>query len=144
MILYIFQCPFPKSSHPLPLPQSPKDCSVQGPLKSLLQHHNLKASVLQLSAFFMVQLSHPCMTTGKCIALAVQMFVGKVMSLLFNMLSRLIIAFLPWSEHLLISGLTSPSTMILESKKIKSVTVSSFPSSIYHEVMGLDTMILIF
>ena len=92
----------------------------------------------------MVQLSHPCMTTGKCIALAVQMFVGKVMSLLFNMLSRLIIAFLPWSEHLLISGLTSPSTMILESKKIKSVTISIFPASVCYEVMGLDAVILVF
>ena len=97
--------------------------TVQGTLKSLLQHYNSKASILWLSAFFMVQLSHPYMTTGKTIALIRQTFDGKVMSLLFNMLSRsrLIIAFLPRSKHLLISWLQSPSAVILEPKKIKSV-----------------------
>ena len=98
--------------------------TVQGTLKSLLQHHSSKASILWLSAFFMVQLSHPYMTTGKTIALTRQSFVGKVMSLLFNMLSRLIIAFLLRSKRLLISWLWSPSAVILEPKKIKSVTVS--------------------
>ena len=101
--------------------------AVQGTLKSLLQHHNLKASILQHSAIFMVQLSHPYMTTGKTIALTTWTFVGKVMSLLLNMLSRLVIAFLPRSKHLLISWLQSPSAVILEPKKIKSVTVSMFP-----------------
>ena len=114
---------------------------VQGTLKSLLQHHNLKASILQHSAFFMVQLSHPYMTTGKTIALTRRTFVGKVMSLLFNMLSRLVIAFLPRSKHLLISWLQSPSAMILEPPKIKSVIVSP---SICHEVMGLDAMTFVF
>ena len=98
--------------------------AVQGILKSLLQHHSSKAPILQCSAFFMVQLSHPYITTGKTIALTRWTFVGKVMSLLFNMLSRLVIAFLPRSKHLLISRLQSPSTVILEPKKIKSVTVS--------------------
>ena len=98
--------------------------AVQGTLKSLLQHHSLKASVLQLSALFMVQPSHPYMTTGKTIYLTIQTFVGKVISLLFNMLSRFVLAFLPRSKYLLISGLQSPSTVILEPKKIKSVTVS--------------------
>ena len=97
--------------------------AVQGTLNSLLQHHSSKASILQRSAFFTVQLSHPYMTTGKTIALTRQTLVGKVMSLLFNMLSRLIIAFLPRSKHLLISWLQSPSAVILEPKKIKSVTV---------------------
>ena len=97
--------------------------AIQGTLKSLLQHHCSKASVLQCSAFFMVQLSHPYMTTGKTIALARQTFVGKVMSLLFNMLSRLVITFLPRSKHLLISWLQSPSAVILETQK--SVTVST-------------------
>ena len=99
--------------------------AVQGTLKSLLQHHSSKASILRRSAFFVVQLSHPYMTTGKTIALTRQTFVGKVMSLLFNMLSRLIIAFLPRGKHLLISWLQSPSAVILEPKKIKSDTVST-------------------
>ena len=98
--------------------------AVQGTLKSLLQHHSSKASILWRSALFMVQLSHPYMTTGKTIALTRQTFVGKVMSLFFNMLSRLVIAFLSRSKHLLISWLQSPSTVILEPKKIKSQTVS--------------------
>ena len=97
---------------------------VQETLKSLLQHHSSKASILQCSAFFIVQLSHPYLTTEKTIALTSRTFVGKVMSLLFNMLCRLVIAFLPRSKHLLISWLQSPSAVILEPKKIKSVTVS--------------------
>ena len=97
---------------------------VQGTLKSLLQHHSSKAPILQLSAFFIVQLSHPFMTTGKTIALSGWTFVGKVMSLLFNMLSRFVIAFLPKNKHVLISWLQSPSALILEPPKIKSVTVS--------------------
>ena len=97
---------------------------VQGTLKSLLQHHNSKASILQRSAFFIAQLSHPYMTTGKTIALTIWTFVGKVMPLLFNMLSRLVIAFLPRSKHLLISWLQKPSAVILGPKKITSVTVS--------------------
>ena len=101
--------------------------AVPGTLKSLLQHHNSKASILQCSAFFTVQLPYPYMTTRKTIALTIWIFVGKVMSLLFNMLSRLVLAFLPRSKHLLISWLQLPSTMILEPKKIKSVTVSLFP-----------------
>ena len=105
--------------------------AVQGTLKSLLQHHSSKAWILRCSAFFIVQLSHPYMTTGKTIALTRQTFVGKVLSLLFNMMSRLVIAFLPRSKRLLISWLQSPSAVILESKKIKSVTVSTFPLSIY-------------
>ena len=100
--------------------------AVQGTLKSLLQHHSSKASILQRSAFFMVQLSHPYMTTGKTIALTRQTFVGKVMSLVFNMLSKLVIVLLPRCMHLLISWLQSPSAVILEPKKIKSVTVSIF------------------
>ena len=96
---------------------------VQGNLKSILQYHSSKASILQCSAFFIVQLSHPYMTTGQTIALTVWTFVGKVLSLLFNMLSRLIIAFLPRSRRLLISWLQSPSAVILEPKKIKSDTV---------------------
>ena len=99
--------------------------AVQGILKSLLQHHSSKASILQCSAFFIVQLSHPYMTAGKNIALTRQTFVGKVMSLLFNMLSRLVITFLPRSKCLLISWLQSPSAVILEPKKIKSLTVST-------------------
>ena len=104
--------------------------AVQGTLKSLLQHHSSKASILQHSAFFIVQLSHPHMTTGKTIALTTLTrwtFVGKVMSLLFNMLSRLVIAFLPRSECLLISWLQSPSTVILEPKKRKSISFHCFP-----------------
>ena len=115
--------------------------AVQGTLKSLLQHHSLKASILQHSAFFIVPLSHPYMTTGKTIALTRWAFVAKVMSLLFNMLSRLVITFLPRSKCLLISWLQSPSAMILEPPKIKSDT--AFPS-ICHEVMGPDVMILVF
>ena len=101
--------------------------AVQGTLKSLLQHHSSKASILQCSAFFIVQLSHLCMTTGKTIALTRKTFVGKVMSLLFNMLSRFIIAFLPRSKGLLNSWLQSPSAVILEPPKIKSTTVFTFP-----------------
>ena len=115
--------------------------AVYGTLKSLLQHNSSKASILWLSAFFMVQLSHPNMTTGKTIASTKRTFVGKVISLLFNMLSRMVIAFLPRRKCLLISWLESPSAVILELKKIKSGTVSP---SICHEVMGLDAMILVF
>ena len=118
--------------------------AVQGTLKTLLQHHNSKASILPCSAFFTVQLSHPYMTTGKTIALTRQIFVGKVMSLLFNMLSMLVITFIPGSKHLLISWLQSPSAVILEPKIIKSVTVSTVSQSICHEVMGPDAMILVF
>ena len=120
--------------------------AVQGTLKSLLQHHSSKASILQLSAFFTVQLSHPYMTTGKTIALNRWTFVGKVMSLLFNMLSRLVITFLPKSKCLLISWLQSPSAVTLEckKKKKKSATVSTVSPSIYHEVMGPDAIILVF
>ena len=115
--------------------------AVQGTLRSLLQHHSSKASVLQCSAFFIVQLSHPYMTTGKTIALTRQIFVGKIMSLLFNMLSSFVIAFLPRSKCLLISWLQSPSAVILEPKKRKSVIVSP---SICHEVTGPDVMMFIF
>ena len=114
---------------------------VQGTLESLPQHHSSKASILQHSAFFIVQLSHPHMTTGKTTALTRWNFVGKIITLLFNMLSRLVIAFLPRSKHLLISWMQSPSAVILEPPKIKSVTVSP---SISHEVMGPDAMILVF
>ena len=114
--------------------------AVQGTLKSLLQHHSSKASILWRSAFFILQLSHPYMNTGKTIALTRLTFVGKVMSLLFNMLSRLVITSLPRSKCILISWLQSPSAAILENKRIKSVTVSP---SICHEVMGLDAMILV-
>jgi len=117
---------------------------VQGTLKSLLQHHSLKASILQCSAFFMVQLSHPYMTTGKTIPLTRWTFVGLVMSLLFNMLSRFVIAFLPRSKRLLISWVQSPSAGILEPPKIKSLIVSIVSPSICHKVMGLDAMILVF
>ena len=118
--------------------------AVQGTLKSLLQHHSSKASILQCSAFFMVQLSHPYMTTGKTIALTTWTSVGKVTFLLFNMLSRFVIAFVPRSKRLLISWLRSPSAVILEPKNIKSVTVSIVSPSICHEVMGSDAMILVF
>ena len=118
--------------------------AVHGTLKSLLQHHSSKASILQCSAFFMVQLSHLYMTTGKTIALTLWTFVSKVMSLLFNILSRLLIAFLLRSKHLLISWLQSPSKVILEPKKIKSVTVSIVSSSVCPEMMGLDATILVF
>ena len=107
--------------------------AVYGTLKSLLQHHNLKTSILQHLAFFMVQLLHPYMTTGKTIALTTQTFVGKVMCLLFNMLSRFVIAFLSRSKHLLISWLQSQSAVILEHKKIKFVTVSTYSPSLCHE-----------
>ena len=117
--------------------------AVQGTLKSLLQHHSSKPSILQHSAFFTVQLSHPYMTTGKTIALTKRTFVGKVMSLLFNMLSRLVITFLPRSKNLLISWLQSPSAVILEPKKIQSATVSTVSPSISHEMMGPDAMILV-
>ena len=116
---------------------------VQGILKHLLQHHSSKSSVLWDSVFFMVQLSYPYMTTRETIALTRRTFVGKVLSLLFNMLSRFIIDFLPRSKHFLISWLQSPSAVILEPKKIKSVTVSIVSPSIYHEAMGLDVMILV-
>ena len=105
--------------------------AVQGTLKSLLQHHSSKASILRRSAFFTVQFSHPCMTTGKTIALTRQTFVGKVMSLLFNMLPRLVITFLPRSKHILISWLKLPHAVILEPKKIKSDTVSTVSPSIF-------------
>ena len=118
--------------------------AVQGTLKSLLQHHSSKASILQRSAFFTAQLSHPYMTTGKTIALTRQTFVGKVMSLLFNMLSRLVITFLPRRKCHLISWLESPSAVNLESPKIKSDTVSTVSPSISHEMMGADAMIFVF
>ena len=117
--------------------------AVQGTFKSLLQYHSSKASILQHSAFFTVKLSHPYMTTGKTIALTRQTFVGKVMSLLFNMLSRLVITSLPKSKHLLISWLQSQCVVILEPQKIKSDTISTVSPSISHEVMGLDAMILV-
>ena len=116
---------------------------VQGTLKSLLQHHSSKASILRCSAFFTVQLSHPYMTTGKTIALTRWTFVGKVISLLFNMLSRLVITFLPRSKRLLISWLQSPSAVILEPQKLKSATVSTVSPSICHEVLGLDATKLV-
>ena len=115
--------------------------AVQGTLKSLLQHHSSKASILWHIAFFIVQLSHPCMTTGKTIALTRHTFVGKVMSLHFNKLSQLVITFLPRSKCLLISWLESPSAVILEPPKIKSVTVLTVSPSICHYVMGPDVMI---
>ena len=118
--------------------------AVQGTLKSLLQHHSSKASILWHSTFFTVQLSHPYVTTGKTVALTRQTFVAKGMSLLFNMPSRLIITFHPRSKHLLISWLQSPSAVILEPPKIKSDTVSTVSPSISHEVMGPDAMIFIF
>ena len=110
--------------------------AVQGTLKSLLQHHSSKASILQHSAFFIVKLSYPYMTTAKTIALIRWTFVGRVMSLLFNMLSRLVIAFLPRSNCLLISWQQSPSAVILEPPKIKSLTVSIVSPSLCHELMG--------
>ena len=116
--------------------------AVQGALKTLLQHHISTASVFWCSAFFIGQLSHPYMTTGKTIALTRQTFDDKVMSLLFNMLSRLVITFLPRSKHLLTSWLQSPSSVILEPPKIKSDTVSTVSPSISHEVMGPDLSFL--
>ena len=118
--------------------------AVQGILKSLLQHHSSKASILQPSAFFIAQLSHPHMTTGRIIALTRQAFVGKVMSQLFNMLSWLVITFLPRSKRLLISWLQSPSAVIWEPKKVKSVTVSIVSPSICHKMIEPDAMILVF
>ena len=118
--------------------------AVQGTLKSLLQHHSSKASILPCSAFFTVQISHPYMTTGKTIGLTRRTFVGQVMSLLFNMLSSLVITLLPRSKRLLISWLQSPSAVIWENKKIKSDTVTTVSPSISHEVMGPDAMILVF
>ena len=115
---------------------------AQGTLKRLLQHHSSKASILQGSAFFTVQLSHLYMTTGK--AMTRQNFVGKVMSPLLNMLSSLVITFLPRSKRLLISWLQSPSAVILEPRKIKSATISTVSPSISHEVMGPDAMIFVF
>ena len=117
--------------------------AVQGTLKSLFQHHSSKASILRRSAFFIVHLSHPYMTTRKTIALTRWTFVAKVMSLLVNMPSRLVITFLPRSQHLLISWLQSPSAVTLEPRKIKSVTVSTVSPSICHEVMGPGAMILV-
>ena len=117
--------------------------AVQGTLKSLLQHHSSKESILQCSAFFMVQFPHPYMSTGKTIALTRWTFVGKVMSVLFDTLSRFVMAFLPRSKQFLISWLRSPSGVILEPKKIKSVTVSIVFPSICHEVTEPDTMIFV-
>ena len=118
--------------------------AVQGTVKSLLLHHSSKASIPQLSAFFMVQLSHPYMTTGKTLALTIWTFVGKVMSLVFTTPFGFVIAFVPRGKCLLISWLQSLSATILEPKKIKPVTVSIVSPSICHEVMGLDSMILVF
>ena len=117
--------------------------AVQGTLKSLLQHHSSKVPILWCSAFFTVQLSQPYMTAGKTIALTRRTFVGKVMSLFLNVLSRLVIAFLPRSKSLLISWLQSPSAVDLEPPKIKSYTVSTVSPSICHEVMGPDAMIFV-
>ena len=118
--------------------------AIQGTLKSLLQHHSSNASILQRSALFVVQLSRPYLTTGKTIALTRWTFASKVISLLFHMLSRLVILFLPKSKHLLISWLQSPSAVNLEPKKIKSVTVFIVSPSICHEMMGPDAMIFVF
>ena len=118
--------------------------AVQGTLKSLLQHHSSKASILWGSALFAIERSHLYVTTGKTIALTRQSFVGKVISLLFNMLSRLVITFLPRSKLLLVSWLQSPSALILEPPKIKSDTVSTVAPSISHEVVGPDAMIFVF
>ena len=117
--------------------------TIQGTLRNLFQHHSSKASILWHLAFFLVQPSHPYMTTGKTIALTRWTFVDKVMPLLFNMLSRLVITFLPRSKHLLITWLQSPSVVFLKAPKIKSVTVSIVSPSICHEVMGLLVMILV-
>ena len=120
--------------------------AVQGTLKSLLQHHSSKASILRRSAFFIVQLAHPYMTTGKTIALTKWTFDGKIMSLLFNMLSntRLVTAFLPRGKSLLTSWPQSPSAVILEPKKTKSITVSIVSPSICHEVRSPEAMIFVF
>ena len=136
----------PSSEHPglISFRMNWLDLSVQGTLKSLFQHHSSKASILRCSVFLTVQLSHPYMTTGKTIALTRQTFVCKLTSLLFNMLPRLFITFLPRNKCLLISWLQSPSAVILEPSKIKSDTVSTVSPSISHEVMGLDAMIFVF
>ena len=118
--------------------------AVQGALKSPLQHYSQKASILQYTGCFIAQLSHPYMTTGKTMALTRWTFVGKLISLLSNKLSRLVITFLPWSKGLLISWLQSSSAVILEPKKIKFVTVFFVSPSICHKVMGPDAMILDF
>ena len=118
--------------------------AVQGTLRSLLQHHSLKALIFQHSAFFMVQLSHPYMTSGKTIVLTIWTFVSRVMSLLLSTLSRFVIAFLPRSKCLLISWLQSPSAVILEPKKNEVCHCFHFFPSVCHEVMGLDAMILVF
>ena len=118
--------------------------AVQGTLKSLLQHHSSKASIFRRLVFFTVQLSYPYMTTGKTITLTRWTFVCKVMSLLFIMLSRVVIIFLPRSKRILISWLQSPSAVILEPKKLKSDTVSTVSPCISHQVMGPDAMILVF
>jgi len=129
----------------LPFPSPRLDLlAVQRTLKSLLQHHSSKASVLRHSAFFIVQFSHPYVTTGKTIALTRWTFVGKVLLLLFNMLSKLVITFLPRNKRLFISWLRSPSAVILEPKKMKPATVSTVSPSICHEVMGPDAMIFVF
>ena len=118
--------------------------SVQRALRSLLQHHNLKTSILWLSAFLMVQFSQPYVTTTKTVALIIQIFVGRVMSLLFNTLSKFVIIFLPRSSCLLVSWLQSLSAVILEPKKRRSVITSTFSPSTCHEIMGPDAMILVF
>ena len=118
--------------------------ALQGSIKSLQQNHSLKVSILWHSALFMVQLSHPYMTTGKTTALTIQTFVSKVLSWHFNTLSRLVIDILPRSKYLLILWLQSPSAVILEPNKMKFDTVSTFPPFICHEVIGLDAMIFIF
>ena len=118
--------------------------AVHRTLKSILQHHNSKISILWHSDFFVVQLSHPYMTNGQTIALTIWTFVGKVMSLLFNILFRFVTAFLPRSKHLLISWLQSLYAVISEPKKIKSVTASTFPLSLCNEIMGLVAMIFVF
>ena len=133
----------PSSEHPELISFRLDLLAVQGTLKSLLQYHSSKASILWRSAFFIVQLSHAYMTTGKTIALTRWTFVDKVISLLFNMLYRLVISFLPESKCLLISWLQSPYAVILEPRKIKSDTVSTVSPSICHEVMGPDAMILV-
>ena len=117
--------------------------TVRGMLKSLLQHHSLKASILWCSGFFIAQLSHPYITTGKTIALSIWTFVGKVMSLLFSTLSKFVITFLPRGNRHLISWLQSPSAVILEPRKRKSITAPRFSPYVCHEVMGLDAMILV-
>ena len=118
--------------------------AVQATLESLLQYHRSKASVLQCSAFFIVQLSHPYVTTGKITALTRWTFVGKVMYLLFNMLSRLVITFLPRNKHLLIPWLQSPSAVILEPRKVKPIIISTVSPSFSHEVIEPDAMIFVF